>query len=360
MVDGDHHGTKLKRSARDPEQLRVDLAKWLAAHLGAAHGMVLSPLIAPGGGVANETFLFDAAWESAGRERQEGFVLRLAADEPLHLRWDLDVHARCYQAFADVADVPVPRIHAVEPDPGILGAAFFVMERIEGDIPRDFPSWTEQGFVVDCDPRRRRAMWDSAVEVLAALHRVDVDRFPFLQPRGGANGLADDIAYWRSYLDHGEDGEPLDALEHGYEWIAAHMPEPQPTEFAWGDARFCNLVFRDDRVVGVLDWDQVNLAGPETDLAWWRAVDPGALAPPDGIGSGDELVRRWEELSGRTARSLEWHDLYAQFRLGVTLLNLYRNMGTAGRLAPDAARHLARDGNAPAKAVAEHLRQLGG
>src|SRR5438067_1206548 len=156
----------LKRSARDPERIRGVLAQWLAPLVGADGPLTISPLDAPPGGVANETFLFDATWTSGGHDRNGGFAVRLATDTPLFIEQDIEKHARCYEALADVPDVPVPKVYGYEGDPGLLGTPFFVMERIEGDIPRDFPSWRDEGFIVDADPRRRRAMWESAVDVL--------------------------------------------------------------------------------------------------------------------------------------------------------------------------------------------------
>lgn len=353
-------GIGLKRSALSPEILRGRLAEWLRPRLGSTGSVSVSPLWSPGGGVANETFLLDATWTPpSGQERTDGLVLRLAAQQPLHVAWDLEAHAACYQALADVPDVPVPHVHGLEPDPEVLGAAFFVMERIDGDIPRDFPSWAESGFLVDAPPERRRAMWDSAVEVLAALHAVDVARFPFLvRPEG--DGLGADLAYWRSYLDRGLAGEPFEPLERALDWVAHHRPAQQPEALSWGDARFCNLVFRDDRVVALLDWDQVSLAGPESDLAWWRVIDPGAHGALEGIGDGNALVRRWEELSGRTVQDLAWHDLYAQTRMGIVLLNLFRGMAAAGQLSDADGRRAGRQHNPAVPALLSRLEELGG
>jgi len=80
----------------------------------------------------------------------------------------------------------------------------------------------------------------------------------------------------------------------------------------------------------------------------------------EGIPDGDELVRRWEEHAGRPAQDMAWHDLYAQFRMGVVMLNLFRNMGLAGQLPPDVARHHSREANAAANGLVERLRALGG
>ncbi|HUZ10406.1 MAG TPA: phosphotransferase family protein [Acidimicrobiales bacterium] len=349
---------QLKGSSRDPEQTRRVLAQWLAPRIGAGPDLAVSPLTTPSGtGVANETVMFDAVWTAAGRERTQGFVARFASERTLYIEVDIQVHAKTYQALGDVPGVPVPRVYGYEADRGLLGAPFFVMERIEGQVPSDQPHWTGPGFVRDADPPRRRAMWEDAVRVLATLHLVEPSRFPFLTPPAGLSGLGDHLAYWRRYVDVASVGLPHDTLEHGYEWLLAHLPDPAPTGFSWGDARFANIMFRDDGVVAIFDWDTVSLAGAEADLAWWRYMDGPAAAELPGIGTADELVRRWEEHTGRKAQHLEWHDVFTCFRLGAIMLRLFANMAADGVMAPGDAERQGRE-SAPTLALAGHLRAL--
>ena len=195
-------GIPLKRSERDPVDLRRALAQWLIPHLDGVRDLEVSALSAPGGtGVANETLMFDAVWREGARDAGQRFVVRLASERPLYLDADIQVHYQTYAALADVPGVPVPKVVGYEADPGVLGAPFFVMERIDGEVPADTPPWASSGFVHDASPERRRAMWDDAVRVLAALHDVDADRLPFLLPPPGQSGLEHHLAFWRRSLD---------------------------------------------------------------------------------------------------------------------------------------------------------------
>jgi aminoglycoside phosphotransferase (APT) family kinase protein len=347
----------LKGARHDPGRVRRALSGWLAPRVGAHGDVVLGPFTTPTGtGVANESLLFDATWSGGRAERTGRFVARLASERPLYLDADIEVHARIYEALADVADVPVPRIYGYEGDPDVLGAPFFVMDRIEGEVPGDSPHWRTAGFVHDATPKQRRAMWEDAVRVLAALHQVDSARFGGLFPPTGSSGLADHVAYWRRSLDFGAGGVPHDGLERGYEWLVGHLPEPGPTAFSWGDARFANIMFRADRVVAIFDWDTASMAGPEADLAWWRYMD-GPSAELDGIGGPEELVSRWEEHTGRKVQHLEWYDVFTMWRLGVIMLNLFRNMAADGQLLADVADYQGRHSE-PATALASYLDTL--
>src|SRR3984957_17865189 len=194
----------LKGARHDAERVRRALGHWLAPRVDARGDLRVSPLTTPGGtGVANETLLFEATWTEGGRDRTEGFAARVASERPLYIEADIEIHAKVYQALADVVDVPVPRVYGYEADPEILGAPFFVMERIDGQVPGDSPHWRTAGFVHDASPERRRAMWEDAVGVLAALHRVDASRVSFLADGRPTSGLGDHLAYWGRYLDHG-------------------------------------------------------------------------------------------------------------------------------------------------------------
>jgi aminoglycoside phosphotransferase (APT) family kinase protein len=95
-------------------------------------------------------------------------------------------------------------------------------------------------------------------------------------------------------------------------------------------------MFRAHRVVAIFDWDTVSMAGAEADLAWWRFMD-GPSSALEGIGTPDELVTRWQELTGRTARNLEYYDVFTAFRLGVIMLRLFALLAADGVMPPDVA-----------------------
>jgi aminoglycoside phosphotransferase (APT) family kinase protein len=350
-------GIPLRGTARDLEHVRTVMASWLAPRVGASGGVSVSPVSTPGGGgVANETLMFDATWDADGVEHREGFVTRVASDRTLYLDADIEIHAKIYTVLADVDGVPVPRVYGYEDDAELLGAPFFVMERIVGDVPTDTPPWQSAGFVYEATPKERRAMWEDAVRVLAALHQVDAGRFPFLAGATGTSGLANHLGYWRRSLDAATADAPHDGLERGYAWLLANLPEPAPTGFSWGDSRFANIMFREGRVVSIFDWDTASLAGAEADLAWWRNMD-GSASVLDGIGTPDELVALWEAETGRKAMHLPWYDVFTTFRLGCIMIRLFANLAAEGQMPAETAAQLGRE-SGPAAALEAQLDAL--
>ena len=64
-------------------------------------------------------------------------------------------------------DVPVPRTYWLESDGRVLGAPFYVMERIDGRIPTDTPPYHVGGWMTEISPEERTSMWWSGLEALA-------------------------------------------------------------------------------------------------------------------------------------------------------------------------------------------------
>jgi aminoglycoside phosphotransferase (APT) family kinase protein len=322
----------IKQHNRDFEATARSLEGWLAERLPDASSVEVLPIETPKGtGVANETLLFDARWREAGKETRGGFAARLATDNPLWMDADVGRQFKMYEALANIPGLPVPRAIGYEPDSGLLGTPFFVAERIAGRVPGDNPHYTEAGFVFNATPEQRRTMWEDAVRKLARLHQVETDRFDFLErPHLGESGLEQELRHWRNYFDWARGDREDDLIEFAFEWLVSNLPDPAPTSLSWGDARVGNMIFDDWQVKAILDWDQVSLAGPEADLAWWIQMDRFAWNILPGVGDPDDLIDLWEAETGRKAQDLHWHRVFTAFRLSTVMFKLHAQIFEAG------------------------------
>ena len=72
-----------------------------------------------------------------------------------------------------------------------------------------------------------------------------------------------------------------------------------------GDTKPGNFAFVDGEVSAVFDWEMATVGDPLADIGWaevnWRF--PGFVTAADGAPSADELVGRWEALTGIRARA---------------------------------------------------------
>jgi aminoglycoside phosphotransferase (APT) family kinase protein len=131
----------LQRSSRDPDQLRQRLEGWLATKLPPDAAPVVGSLEGTSAnGMSSETLLFDAEWARDGVRRPHRLVARVApdlADVPVFPSYDLDRQYRAIGLVDQLTSVPVPPVWWSEPDPEPLGAPFFVMGRIDGQVPPD-------------------------------------------------------------------------------------------------------------------------------------------------------------------------------------------------------------------------------
>ena len=221
---GEGMWAQLKEQARALDDVRTGVQDWMRKRLHDS-ALTVGPLAPPGGtGVANETLLFDVNRSDGATE---GFVARLATPDPLYLDYDLSTHYRMYQAMMAVPAVPTPAVIGYEPDSSIVGAEFFVMERIDGAIPTDSPSWGTEGFVVDASPAQRRRLWERTVGLLAEVHRLDGERFAFLRTGVTAHGVGDCLDFWMRSLRWANPTQPVpltDEAERGCRRIGRRQP----------------------------------------------------------------------------------------------------------------------------------------
>ena len=180
--------TELQRSSRDRDELAGRLATWLAATLPTGAAPRIDGLEGTSAnGMSSETLLFDATWNDDGATVHHRLVARVAPgadDVPVFPRYDLAAQFSTIRAVGELTDVPVPAVWWCEPDPGPLGAPFFVMGRVDGLVPPDvMPYNFGDSWLFDADPADQRHLQDATVDVLARLHAIDRPAERFAVPR---------------------------------------------------------------------------------------------------------------------------------------------------------------------------------
>lgn len=330
---------------RDLEDTRARLLAWLRGRLPAARDLALSPLTGPAAtGFSNDTLLFDLAWREGDRREVRRLVCRVQPAGPgVFPRYDVAQQYRVMDALRATA-VPVPAMLWLEPDPTPLGAPFFVMERIEGRIPTDTPPYHSGGWVTGVTPAERTALWESAVDTLAEIHRQGPDALDLgglEAPPPESDTIGWQLAHWARYCEWATGGTRQPTLDAALAWLAAQRPAGDGARrLCWGDARIGNMIFREGRCVAVLDWEMATLGPPEMDLGWFLYMDRHHC---DGIGAERlpgfpgraETVARWEQRTGRRATDLAWWETFAGFRFAAIMARLARQMIGSGVLPAD-------------------------
>jgi aminoglycoside phosphotransferase (APT) family kinase protein len=215
------------------------------------------------------------------------------------------------------AGVAAPRPRWVCADPAVLGAPFFLMDRLEGE---------SVGRRVVREPAlaaARRRLPGQMAEQLARLHALAPDQPelaflprppPGTSPALAAVNAATDLL-WRLQ-------EPHPALELAARWLRRQAPPAAEMVVVHGDFRVGNLMVGPEGLVGVFDWEFAHVGDPAEDLAWpcvrsWRFGEDALRL--GGVAAPDEFLALYEERTGRRtdrARVAFW-EVLGNFRWAV-------------------------------------------
>lgn len=321
--------TEMRRSSREPEQLRAGLTDWLRTIHPDARITELQTTSATG--MSSDTLLFDAGWDG----RTERLVARLApqpADVPVFPAYDLKRQFDLIGAVAAHTDVPVPRTFWHEPDPAVIGSEFFVMSRVDGQVPPDLlPYNFGDSWLFAATAEQQRTLQDSTVDVLARLHALAAPDFlEFAEP--GETALRRHVAHTRAWYDYViADGVRSPLIEQAFAWLDAHWPEETDPVVCWGDARIGNVIYGDDfRPAAVLDWEMAGVGPRELDVAWCiyahRGFEDIAHAMelpgmPHFLRRAD-VVARYESATGHRLRDLDFYEVYAAIQFAIVYLRV--------------------------------------
>jgi aminoglycoside phosphotransferase (APT) family kinase protein len=237
-------------------------------------------------------------------------------------------------------------VHWFEPDLAWFGQPFWVMDRVDGDIPTDAPAYAGEGWLHDATEAQQEQAWFAGIDAMARVHRVDVDALAlpagtYPQP---TNTVGRYLEHYERFLAWAEEDTPHPLARHVLDVLRRDRP-PEPVEGAclvWGDARLSNLVYRDFDVIAVLDWEMSGIGDPLLDLGWWifsdRALTEGSgCTRLPGFASKESTARRWQQATDRSAASLDYYELFAGLRFTVIMLRMGKLLAELGLVSPEFA-----------------------
>jgi len=316
---------------RDPAVTRASLEAWLRGRLPDARDVQVSAVKTPvNNGFSAETLMFDAAWHEPGGDRSERLVAKVAPTgfqifpEPRFAE-----QFRLLQILAGT-QIPVPTVHWQETGAEVLGAPFYVMSRIEGDVPTDMPPYHSGGWLTDVSPAERESIWWSGLTVLTQVHALDVEdlNLGFVdQTSYGPTGLRQRLAYYEHYLDWAYEG-PVPVAQAALKWLREHRPaETAEPVLLWGDSRIGNIIFTSGQAAAVLDWEMATLGQPEEDLAWFLFLDrhhSDGIGVPRLPGFPDALqtIARYQQLTGRTLTDMAYYEVLSAMKFAVVMARI--------------------------------------
>jgi aminoglycoside phosphotransferase (APT) family kinase protein len=340
-VDSPPSGADLRRTSRDLEQLRLALQGWLGDRLPAGSQVQIPQLTTTAAtGMSSETVLFPTIWDDGAGVHTEDLVCRIAPqprDVPVFPSYDMRGQFEVIRLVSELTSVPVPHVRWLEEDTGLLGAPFFLMDRIDGAAPPDNPPYTfGSNWLSDATDQQRLALQHATIDVLVELHAIDQaeERFGFLftpaEQASGSTPLHRKVARTRAWYDWTvASGVRSPLVERGFAWLAEHWPaDPGPTVLSWGDSRVGNVLYRDFAPVGVLDWEMAAVCPREIDLGWLIYAhnifqDMSTIFELPGVPGflqRDAVAAYYQKQSGYTPHDLDFYTAYAALQYAIVFL----------------------------------------
>jgi aminoglycoside phosphotransferase (APT) family kinase protein len=220
---------------------------------------------------------------------------------------------------------------AVCDDPAVIGAPFYVMECVTGEVITDsIPAAFD-------NPSERAAIADELIDALVELHSIDwtaIGLEGFGKPTGY---LERQLRRFGGLWEHNRTRE-LPQVEEVGRWLAANLPDSPPTTIVHGDFRLGNTMFAPTppaRLVAIFDWEMATIGDPLADVGYMLMhwTQPGdalgkfnahnvTLLP--GFPSRAELTARYEERSGRSVQALDWYVTLALWKAVVFMEGNYK------------------------------------
>ena len=241
---------------------------------------------------------------------------------------------RFISALHGKARVPRPVIAC--DDTSIIGAPFYLMERVHGTEIRDsIPAAYD-------DPVGRRRMAEEMIDTLVELHAVDWRETGLKAP--STPYLQRTVDRWNSQWEMTRPRtRGLPGLDLVAGWLREHMPEEETPTVVHGDFKLDNVLFAFDepRLLAMLDWELATIGDPLADLGWllstWtggsadaaRVRDPdGNMLPApvstrEGFPSTTQMGALYAERSGRPLHDLHYHLVLASFKGAVIGEGIY-------------------------------------
>src|SRR3954462_11552106 len=191
--------------------------------------------------------------------------------------------ARLLRALAGTS-ARVPAVLAVCGREAVLGAPFYVMERLHGEVIA-----TEVPAALDA-PDERRRMAEELVDALAEIHAVDWRAC--LEGFGKPSGyLERQVRRFGALWEHNRTRD-VRQVERVGAWLAEHLPESGPATTVHAAFRLGNTMFAPEppaRLIAVFDWEMATIGDPLADgcylcMTWGHPGPP----PPGPL----ELPRR--------------------------------------------------------------------
>lgn len=310
-------------SVREGEELPLaPLKEWLNSNIGDLNGDM--KVTQYSGGASNWTYCL-------GFENKEIILRRPPAGTKAKGAHDMGREYRLQDSLKPVFD-KVPTMLGYTDDESVIGAEFYVMEKINGIIPRKhFPRG------VNLNEQQARKLCEVALDELISLHNVDYKSANLSHIGKGAGYAERQITGWITRYSKAKTWN-VPSGKKVMQWLEKNLPTKETICITHNDYRFDNLVLDANdptAILGVLDWELATLGDPLMDLgnslAYWVQADDDFLAKSTqrqpthlkGMMTRQEVIDYYCHKQGLEPKAFAFYEVYGLFRLAGIVQQIY-------------------------------------
>ncbi len=326
------------------DTIREPFRRWLASLWSDVTELTIGEFSGAATGYSAQTLIVPVSYTRHGVQLDDKVVLRIEnLGPPIYpaqtpdLDVEIDIQYRAMQALGPACSIPLAPLIGYEGDTSILGAPFFVMGFIGGEVPVLQPMYTQEGFFFDATPEQRRQMVEAGIGIMAEIHTVDWRKagLDWLIPAGVTPGTLQQIDIWERYLRSALDERENPITDKALAWLRANVPATEEITLSWGDSRPGNIIWHNFEPACITDCDNFSIATPLLDVGWWLLFDRtchdamGIERLPGEPGI-DEQRDYYAKITGRDVGNVDYYVLLAAVRyvaIITRMMNLYVEKG---------------------------------
>jgi aminoglycoside phosphotransferase (APT) family kinase protein len=234
---------------------------------------------------------------------------------------------RVLQALEKAGYTKMPHPISACEDESIIGAPFFLMEKVEGMIIRNRPP-------AEASPEFFRSLSQSALDVLIELHSLELVNSG-LGALGKPEGYAQrQVQGWAERFQKAKTSE-VASIEEAFDWLLSSIPSSSDVAFIHNDFKYDNLVISaTGEVQAVLDWEMATVGDPLMDLGttlayWAEAEDEDILKMFNlsfvpGNFTRSELIAYYGAKTGRDMREMNFYYVFGLCKVATIAQQIYQ------------------------------------
>ena len=224
--------------------------------------------------------------------------------------------------------IPDPIIYCESPE--IIGAPFYIMQKINGTILR-----AANAVKMNLAPEVHKSISESLIDNLVVLHGLDISKTGIIQLGKPEGYAARQVEGWINRYYNSET-DKLTEMDETAEWLRKNIALDQPAVFLHNDYKHDNVVLDPtnlSRILAVLDWEMSTVGDPLMDLGatlayWAEAGDDDAMKQFNltwlaGNLNRREVIERYALKSGRDVSNILFYYIFGLYKNAVIAQQIY-------------------------------------